>query len=79
MREELTPAVALRKSTFATFLQIAQMDLILPRWGLILPSIPPPTPVKCLKSGQNVSTSGLKKLFIHILIKLMSAGAAGLV
>ena len=27
------------------FLQIAQMDLILPRWGLILPRIPPPTPV----------------------------------
>ena len=27
------------------FIQIAQMCLILPRWGLILPRIPPPTPV----------------------------------
>ena len=27
------------------FIQIAQMVLILPRWGLILPRIPPPTPV----------------------------------
>ena len=27
------------------FVQIAQMDLILPRWGFILPRIPPPTPV----------------------------------
>ena len=27
------------------FVQIAQMVLISPRWGLILPRIPPPTPV----------------------------------
>ena len=27
------------------FAQIAQMGLILPRWGLILPRVPPPTPV----------------------------------
>ena len=27
------------------FVQIAQMGLILPRWGLILPRKPPPTPV----------------------------------
>ena len=27
------------------FLQIAQMGLILPRWGLVLPRSPPPTPV----------------------------------
>ena len=27
------------------FWHIAQMGLILPRWGLILPRIPPPTPV----------------------------------
>ena len=27
------------------FVQIAQMGLILPRWGLILPRIPSPTPV----------------------------------
>ena len=27
------------------FVQIAQMGLILPRWGLALPRIPPPTPV----------------------------------
>ena len=29
----------------ALFVQIAQMGLILPRWVLILPRIPPPTPV----------------------------------
>ena len=34
------------QSTFAFFfVQIAQMGLILPRWGLNLPRIPPPTPV----------------------------------
>ena len=29
----------------ALFVQIVQMGLILPRWGLTLPRIPPPTPV----------------------------------
>ena len=33
------------RALLPTFLQIAQMGLILPRWGLILPAIPPPTPV----------------------------------
>ena len=28
-----------------SFMQIAQMGLILPKWGLILPKKPPPTPV----------------------------------
>ena len=29
---------------FLLFVQIAQMGLILPRWGLTLPCVPPPTP-----------------------------------
>ena len=32
------------------FIQIAQMGLISPRWGLILPRIPPPTSVLTLQS-----------------------------
>ena len=63
------------------FIQIAPVGLILPRWGLILPRIPPPTPLlgrhfgsvtladpnwaKCLKSGQNFSGS-VQKEIIHL-------------
>ena len=43
-----TPSVSsppILEQILLLFAQIAQMGLILPRWGLILPRIPPPTPV----------------------------------
>ena len=40
---EFSPPILVHFCPF--FLQIAQMGLILTRWGLILPRSPPPTPI----------------------------------